>query len=60
LQSLININLSDNLFIQKDIKGFEEDFFYIAKPNQYKSWHPALAHLDLFEFINQLHKNTNV
>lgn len=53
-------NLSDNLFIQKDIKGFEEDFFYIAKPNQYKSWHPALAHLDLFEFINQLHKNTNV
>ena len=50
-------NLSDNLFLQKDIKGFEEDYFYIAKPNQYKSWHSALAHLDLSEFINELYKN---
>lgn len=53
-------NLSDNLFLQKDIKGFEEDYFYIAKPNQYKSWHSALAHLDLSEFINELHKNNKV
>lgn len=49
-------NLSDNLFLQKDIKGFEEDYFYVAKPNQYKSWHSALAHLDLSEFIDELHK----
>lgn len=53
-------NLSDNLFLQKDIKGFEEDYFYIAKPNQYKSWHSALAHLDLSEFIHELHKNIKV
>lgn len=53
-------NLSDSLFLQKDIKGFEEDYFYIAKPNQYKSWHSALAHLDLSEFINELHKNNEV
>ena len=49
-------NLSDNLFLQKDIKGFEEEFFYIAKPNQYKSWHTALAYLDLAEFIEAFFK----
>ena len=53
-------NLSDNLYLQKDIKGFEPDYFYIAKPNQYKSWHSALAYLDLLEFINELHKNSNI
>lgn len=64
-QLLINIiqlgfeNISDNLFLQKDIKGFEEDFFYIAKPNQYKSWHSALAHLDLSEFIEAFFKINN-
>lgn len=49
-------NLSDNLFLQKDIKGFEEEYFYIAKPNQYKSWHYALAYLDLAEFIEAFFK----
>ncbi|WP_396189028.1 N-6 DNA methylase [Flavobacterium sp.] len=52
-------NLSDNLFLQKDIKGFEEDYFYIAKPNQYKSWHSALAYLDLSEFIEAFFKISN-
>lgn len=52
-------NLSDNLFLQKDIKGFEEDYFYIAKPNQYKSWHSALAYLDLAEFIEAFFKINN-
>lgn len=52
-------NLSHNLFMQKDVKGFDEDFFYIAKPNQYKSWHPALAYLDLAEFIDALHNSKN-
>ena len=45
--------------MQKDVKGFEEDFFYIAKPNQYKSWHPALAYLDLSEFIEAFFKISN-
>ncbi|GAB1345910.1 N-6 DNA methylase [Cloacibacterium normanense] len=54
-------NLSNILFLQKDIKGFEEDYFYIAKPNQYKSWHSALAHLDLSEFIEAFFKiNTGI
>ncbi|WP_228433345.1 DNA methyltransferase [Chryseobacterium arthrosphaerae] len=45
--------LNDNLFLQKDIKGFEEEYFYVAKPNQHKSWHSALAYLDLAEFIDE-------
>lgn len=52
-------NLSQNLFIQKDIKGFEKDYFYIAKPNQFKLWHPALAHLDLSEFMDALHNSNS-
>jgi len=39
-----------NLFIQKDIKGFESDGFYIIKPNEYKNWHKAIAYLDFYEF----------
>jgi hypothetical protein len=64
-QLLVNItklgfeNISDNLFLQKDIKGFEEDYFYVAKPNQYKSWHSALAYLDLSEFIETFFKINN-
>ncbi|MGJ1405051.1 MAG: hypothetical protein BGP15_07495 [Sphingobacterium sp. 40-24] len=52
--------LSTDLFLQKDIKGVEDDFFYIAKPNQYKSWHSALAYLDLSEFVEVFHSyNSN-
>lgn len=39
-----------NLFIQKDIKGFEENSFYIIKPNEYKCWHKAMAWYDVAEF----------
>lgn len=39
-----------NLFIQKDIKGFEENSFYVIKPNEYKCWHPAIAWYDVAEF----------
>ncbi len=52
-------NLSHHLYIQKDVKGFEEDFFYIAKPNEYKVWHPSIANLDLLEFIEAFHKQDN-
>lgn len=45
---------SEELFIQKDIKGFEEEAFYVVKPNEYKNWHRALAHLDLSEFIDAM------
>lgn len=46
--------ITDKLFIQKDIRGFEENGFYIIKPNEQKLWHEAIAHLDLQEFVNAI------
>lgn len=43
-------NPEHNLFIQKDIKGFEKDSFYIIKPNEYKCWHRVMAWYDVAEF----------
>ncbi|WP_177730481.1 Eco57I restriction-modification methylase domain-containing protein [Flavobacterium inviolabile] len=45
-----------NLFIQKDIKGFEKDSFYIIKPNEYKCWHRAMAWYDVAEFKEAIQK----
>lgn len=42
--------LLENLFVQKDIKGFEKDVFYVIKPNEYKNWHKAVSYLDFNEF----------
>lgn len=44
----------NNLFIQKDIKGFEEDGFYVIKPNEYKLWHKAIGYLDFHELRNAI------
>jgi hypothetical protein len=43
-----------NLFIHKDIKGFEESSFYIIKPNEYKCWHRAMAWYDVAEFMERI------
>ncbi|WP_026473124.1 Eco57I restriction-modification methylase domain-containing protein [Alkaliflexus imshenetskii] len=48
--------ITNDLFIQKDIKGFEENSFYVVKPNEYKNWHPAIAHLDVNEFYDAIMK----
>ena len=45
-----------NLFIQKDIKGFEKNSFYIIKPNEYKCWHRAMAWYDVAEFKEVIQK----
>ncbi len=45
-----------NLFIQKDIKGFEKNSFYIIKPNEYKCWHRAMAWYDVAEFREAIQK----
>jgi hypothetical protein len=45
-----------NLFIQKDIKGFEKNSFYIIKPNEYKCWHRAMAWYDVAEFKDKIEK----
>jgi len=41
---------TEKIFVQKDVKGFEKDGFYVVKPNEYKNWHLANAYLDLYEF----------
>lgn len=46
--------VSSHLFIQKDIKGVRKNSFYIIKPNQFKLWHPAIAHLDILELDNKM------
>ncbi|MBL1244274.1 MAG: hypothetical protein COA39_007780 [Sulfurimonas sp.] len=46
----------ENLFIQKDIKGFEADGFYVVKPNEYKNWHKAIGYLDFYEFDDAILK----
>jgi hypothetical protein len=46
-----------NLFIQKDIKGFEENSFYIIKPTEYKCWHRAMAWYDVAEFKEAIQKS---
>ena len=47
---LIQGKTLENLFIQKDIKGFEKDGFYVVKPNEIKNWHKAIGYLDFYEF----------
>lgn len=46
--------ITDKLFIQKDIRGFQENGFYIIKPNELKLWHEAIAHIDLQDFVNAM------
>lgn len=46
----------ENLFIQKDIKGFDKDGFYVVKPNEYKNWHKAIGYLDFYEFNDAILK----
>ena len=49
--------LSNDVFVQKYVKGFEEDGFYIIKPNQCKYWHRAIAQNDINEFMSSLLKS---
>ena len=42
--------ITDKLFVQKDVRGFERKAFYIIKPNERKCWHKAVAYLDAYEF----------
>lgn len=46
--------VTDRLFLQKDIRGFEKDGFYIIKPNENRLWHKAIAYLDLNEFSDAI------
>ncbi len=46
--------LTSELFIRKDIKGFEKNGFYVIKPNEYKNWHKAAAYMDISEIMDAM------
>lgn len=46
--------ITNEIFIKKDIKGFQENSFYVLKTNEYKNWHRAIARLDVNEFSNAI------
>ncbi|MEX2335989.1 MAG: N-6 DNA methylase [Fulvivirga sp.] len=54
LSSIGTEKITDRLFVQKDIRGFEKDGFYIIKPNEQRLWHKAIAHLDINEFVDSV------
>jgi hypothetical protein len=56
LSKLSSEKLTDRLFIQKDIRGFEKDYFYIIKPNEKKLWHTAIGYWDVNEFADAILK----
>jgi hypothetical protein len=59
LATLIQLSsekLTDRLFVQKDIRGFEKERFYIFKPNEKRLWHKAIAYLDVDEFMDAILK----
>lgn len=49
-------NVTRDLYIQQDVRGFSKNTFYIIKPNELKCWHVAVANHDLIEFIDVLAK----
>lgn len=59
LLSLTTSNISENLYLRKDIRGFEKDGFYIVKPAEERLWHPAVAYVDVEEFVDAILSNQN-
>lgn len=57
LSSLGCQKITESLFIQKDVRGFEKGGFYIIKPNEKKLWHKAIAYLDAEEFADAMLRN---
>jgi hypothetical protein len=50
IMDLGKIKITNQLFVQKDVRGFEKEFFYIFKPNEKRLWHKAVGYLDVNEF----------
>ena len=48
--------ITKQLFVQKDVRGFEKDYFYIFKPNEKRLWHKAIGYLDVNEFADVILK----
>jgi hypothetical protein len=54
LIKLSSEKITDRLFVQKDIRGFEKERFYVFKPNEKRLWHKAIAYLDAAEFMDAI------
>ena len=56
LIQLSSEKITDRLFVQKDIRGFDlpEQRFYIFKPNEKRLWHKAIAYLDVEDFMDAI------
>ncbi len=54
--SLGTEKVTKDLFIQKDIRGFEKKGFYIIKPNEKRLWHKAMGYLDVDKFMDAILK----
>lgn len=46
--------ITRRLFIQKDVRGFDRNGFYLFKPNERRLWHRAIAYLDAEEFADAI------
>ncbi|MHB8207438.1 Eco57I restriction-modification methylase domain-containing protein [Mucilaginibacter sp.] len=56
LLKISSSKITDRLFVQKDVRGFYEDYFFIFKPNEKKLWHKAIGYLDVSEFADAILK----
>lgn len=56
LTKISSEKITDKLFVQKDVRGFEKDYFYIFKPNERRLWHKAIGYLDVNEFADAILK----
>ena len=54
LLALSTERVTDQLYLRKDIRGFERNGFYIIKPCEQRLWHPAMAYVDVQEFVDAL------
>lgn len=52
--SLSSKKISDNLYLRKDIRGFERYGFYVIKPTEKRLWHKAVAYVDAQEFADSM------
>ncbi|OFX41648.1 MAG: hypothetical protein A2X08_05260 [Bacteroidetes bacterium GWA2_32_17] len=57
LASLGFQKISNELFIQKDVKILKSKSFSVLKLNQYKYWHKAIARFDAIEFTEAMLKS---
>lgn len=54
LTKLTTEKITNKFYKQREIRGFNKTSFYIIKTNQFKNWHPAIAEVDLHEFISDM------